>query len=74
MPPQSTSCADVAAWLTTDFIGAFERDVDPRNWAGDRGFYAIPMLTLSYCDAMAGLMNGKANGGTMLTVAFLKTR
>jgi|CZKU01.1.fsa_nt_gi hypothetical protein len=72
MPPRSPAPCDVADWLTQEFIGPFERDVDPKIWSGDRGHYAIPMLVLSFCDAMAGLVNGKANGGTLLTVRFIE--
>jgi hypothetical protein len=72
MPPKSPDPADVADWLTRDFVGPFERDVDPTIWPPGRGFYAIPMLVLSFCDAMAGFVNGKANGDTPLTVKFLE--
>jgi hypothetical protein len=37
-----------------------------------RGHSAIILLTLSFCEAMAGLVNGKTRGGTELTVKFLE--
>ena len=82
MPPATNSTADVSAWLTTDFIASFERDVDPTIWTPipyeggfhERGFFAIAVLTLTYCDAMAGLITGCASSdGTEATVRFIET-
>ena len=65
MPPASAAPADVASWLTTDFIASFERDVDPYIWTlkdgHARGFFAITLLTLDYSnEAMASLLESKS--------------
>lgn len=80
MPPQSNSTAHVAEWLTSHFITSFERDVDPALWppiiengiVHERGFFAITLLTLSYCEAMATLLTGATAHGTVEAVRFLE--
>jgi len=79
MPPPSTACNDVADWLDSNFIAGFVNDGDPALWTprGNehyRGFFAIPLITLSFCEAMAALMVGKSFGGQELATRFLEER
>jgi hypothetical protein len=80
MPPASPAIADVAAWLNDDFIASFERDVDVTIWRAPfidhqgqrhvRGFFAITLLSLAYCEAMTGLVG--PNAGTVATCQFIE--
>jgi hypothetical protein len=68
--------SEIVKWLDEDFIGSFERDVDPRIWSvttdgHERGFFAITLLSLAYCDAMARLLKGEAEG-TINTVRLIE--
>jgi hypothetical protein len=82
MAPPTNAPADVAAWLDDDFIASFERDVDVTIWRPpfvdangnqhDRGFFAITMLSLAYCEAMTGLLDPQGDGGTVQTCQFIE--
>lgn len=79
MPPPSPACVDVADWLDSDFITGFVNDGNPTLWTPRgkehyRGFFAIPLITLTFCEAISALMAGKAFGGQELATRFLEDR
>jgi hypothetical protein len=79
MPPRSPACNDVADWLDSNFITGFVNEGDPVLWTprGDkhyRGFFAIPLITLTFCEAMSALLVGSSHGGQELATRFLEDR
>ena len=71
MPPKSDSPKHVSAWLHEHFIHSFRQDVDPTHWPDKSGFFAIPLLTLSYANAAAGLVHGKGDATSIETINFI---
>ncbi len=80
MPPPSPACNDIADWLDSNFITGFVNDGDPALWTPRgkehyRGFFAIPLITLTFCEAMSSLLVGRSIGqGQELATRFLEER
>lgn len=72
MPPATSRPKDVASWLKAHFIGSFENDVQPSLWAWDAGYFSITLMSLSYCNAAAALVGGKAQAGSQETADFIQ--
>src|SRR5262245_41956291 len=61
-----------ATWLRENFIASFVNDAAPRHWEENEGYFAIALLSLTYCCAAAGLVNAKCNPSDDEVIAFIK--
>ena len=69
--PHSDRPRDVSRWLRDHFIGSFINEGHPAHWPPEMGFFAIPLLSLTYANAAAALLLSRSQASSLETIDFL---